>query len=94
MSHEEYKSLLKGSHADYYLGRWDYYREVVEIAKRENVKNTVELGPGYMPIVKNGDIILNPLDDPFGKPRESDSKVYIFDATIKPWPSVSAWRYE
>jgi hypothetical protein len=87
MSYEDYKSLLiEGPQADYYLGRWDYYKEVIEIIKRENVKNTVELGPGYMPIVKNGDVILNPLDDPFGKPNESDSKEYVFDATITPWP--------
>ncbi|MBP7175324.1 MAG: hypothetical protein KBA53_03755 [Thermoclostridium sp.] len=37
MSHEDYKILLAGPHADYYSGRWDYYREVVEIIKRENV---------------------------------------------------------
>ena len=39
-----------------------------------------------MPIVKNGDIILNPLDDQFGKPDETDRHVHIFDATTKPWP--------
>ena len=39
-----------------------------------------------MPIVKNGDIIINPLDDQFGKPHETQSHTYVFDATIKPWP--------
>jgi hypothetical protein len=86
MSSEDFDALLQGPHAAYYLGRWAYYNEVIGIIKKENVKKTVELGPGYLPIVKNGDLILNPLDDQFGKPDAAVGRIHIFDATVKPWP--------
>ncbi len=86
MTYEDFETLINGPYAEYYLGRWAYYKEVVDIIKRENIETSVELGPGYMPIVKNGDIILNPLDDPFGKPDDMQSHIHVFDATIKHWP--------
>ena len=86
MSYQDFEQLMNGPYADYYSGRWAYYKEVVEIIKNEKVTNSVELGPGYMPIVKNGDLILNPLDDLFGKPDDRHNYVHIFDATIKHWP--------
>ena len=93
MTHEDFEGLINGPHAEYYLGRWEYYKEVISIIEKEKPKNTIELGPGYMPIVKNGDIILNPLDDQFGKPNESQSHIYMFDATIKPW-SINDKAYD
>lgn len=86
MTHKDFEDLINGPYAEYYLGRWEYYKEVISIVEKDKPQNTVELGPGYMPIVKNGDIILNPLDDPFGKPKETQSCTHVFDATIKPWP--------
>jgi hypothetical protein len=86
MTHSDYESLLNGHHGDYYSGRMEYFKEVISIIKNENFKRVVELGPGYLPIVKNGDIILNPIDDNFGKPTDGKNKILRFDATIKPWP--------
>ena len=86
MTYQDFEDLINGSYAEYYLGRWVYYKEVIDIIQNEKAANSIELGPGYMPIVKNGDIILNPLDDQFGKPNDAKNHVYIFDATIKHWP--------
>lgn len=86
ITYQDFESLVNGPYAEYYLGRWAYYKEVINIIHNEKIVNSVELGPGYMPIVKNGDIILNPLDDQFGKPNEIQNHMYIFDATIKHWP--------
>jgi hypothetical protein len=86
MSEDDFEYLQNGPHADYYRGRWEYYKEVVGIVERESFDNVIELGPGNMPIVKNGDVILNPLEDQFGKPNETYGHVYTFDATMKTWP--------
>jgi len=86
MTYEDYENLVNGPYSPYYLGRWAYYKEVIEIIKAEKISKSLELGPGYMPIVKNGDIILNPLEDQYGTPAERPSNVRVFDATIKNWP--------
>ena len=86
MTYQDFEDLINGQHAEYYLGRWAYYKEVIGMLQNENIVNSIELGPGYMPIVKNGDIILNPLGDQYGKPDGTDNHIHIFDATIKHWP--------
>ena len=86
MTQEDFEYQLNGPYKEYYSGRWEYYKEVIKVIQTENIKTSVELGPGYMPIVKNGDLILNPLDDQFGKPDENSGHIRVFDATIKPWP--------
>ena len=86
MTRQDFERLVAGTYADYYAGRWAYYKEVADIIKNERPDASVELGPGYIPIVKNGDVILNPLDDQFGKPGETPNRVHIFDATTKHWP--------
>jgi len=86
MSHDDYTTLLNGPHESYYTGRWEYYKEVISLIGDHKFERFLELGPGYMPIVKNSDVILNPLDDQFGKPDGVYGKVFTFDATQKPWP--------
>ena len=86
MSHDDFNALLNGPRAPYYIGRWEYFKEVISIIENHTYKDIVELGPGCMPLVKYADVILNPLDDQFGKPNEAFGNVYTFDATQKPWP--------
>ena len=86
MSYDDYASLLNSPYESYYRGRWEYYKEVIALIENHKFESFLELGPGYMPIVKNSDVILNPLDDQFGKPNEVYGKIYTFDATQKPWP--------
>lgn len=86
MTYKDYEDLLKGPRGQYYIGRWEYFKEVLKIISNENVKSVIELGPGLLPIVKNSDVIINPEEDSFGRPNEFSGKVFTFDATTKPWP--------
>lgn len=86
MSYKDFETLLNGEFGSYYVGRWMYYEAVLNIIKDISFQSVVELGPGRIPIVKSGDVILNPLDDSFGKPNEIYQKSYVFDATTSPWP--------
>jgi hypothetical protein len=86
LTYTEYRTFLQGTNKEYYKGRWEYYKEVIKITKTEKYNNVIELGPGFVPIIKNGDIIINPLDDQFGKPDGGYGEIFKFDATIKPWP--------
>jgi hypothetical protein len=86
MTFEDYEELLNGQRGQYYIGRWEYFKEVLKIIHNEKFKSVIELGPGLLPIVKNSDVIMNPQEDSFGKPNEIRGKVYTFDATTKPWP--------
>lgn len=86
MSYDDFDTLLHSPHAPYYIGRWEYFKEVISIIENYKFESFLELGPGYMPIVKNSDVILNPLEDQFGKPNEVFGTIYTFDATQKPWP--------
>ena len=64
-------------------GRWEYFKEVIAIIQKYKFESFLELGPGYIPIVKNADAILNPCDDLFGRPNMNYDKIYTFDATKK-----------
>jgi hypothetical protein len=86
MTYSDYEELLHGPRGDYYFGRWEYFKEVIQIIQKEDFKSVVELGPGLLPIVKNADVILNPEEDSFGRPSALGGNIYRFDATEKPWP--------
>lgn len=86
MTYKDYQDLLKGPGSNYYIGRWEYFKEVIEIIKGQNIRSVLEIGPGLLPIVKNSDVIINPEEDAFGRPQEIFGKVLTFDATTKPWP--------
>ncbi len=92
MTYEDYKKLLESPMGEYYLGRWDYFKEVINIIKKLDVKSILEIGPGLLPIVKNADILLNPTDDHFGKPAETDNRI-IYDITKKEWP-IESKKYD
>ena len=93
MTFEDYKELLNGPRGNYYIGRWEYFKEVIKIIQHEKIRTVLELGPGLLPIVKNSDVIMNPEEDSFGRPQEIYGKVLSFDATIKPWPIMDK-RYD
>lgn len=86
MTYSDYEDLLHGPRGNYYLGRWEYFKEVIQIVQEEDFQSVVELGPGLFPIVKNADVILNPEEDSFGRPSVFVGNTYRFDATTKPWP--------
>jgi hypothetical protein len=86
MTHKDYELLVSGEFKGYYLGRWEYFKKVIEIIEQLSVEKVLEIGPGHLPIVKNADILLNPQDDHFGKPDHMDGQVIMHDVTVKPWP--------
>ena len=86
INHNQYQELLDGPHAEYYVGRWEYYREVIKIISKLNIDRVLELGPGFLPIVNGSDLMLSPEYDHFGRPEDTGQKIIIHDATIKPWP--------
>ncbi len=86
MTKEDFQKLLGGERGRYYEGRWEYFKEVIEIIKNENIESVLEIGPAQEPIVKNCDVMVKPEDDMWGRPKNTFSKEYIHDATEKPWP--------
>jgi len=86
MTREDFQSLLDGPNSNYYLGRWEYFSKVIELIQNLELVKVCELGPGFMPIVKDADVMLSPNDDHFGKPDLVKGKTIIHDATVKPWP--------
>jgi hypothetical protein len=86
MTYDDFESLLRGPRGEYYAGRWEYYREVIRIVDELRPERVLELGPGLMPVVKNADVMINPEEDPYGRPPRTGGTVIRFDATRKPWP--------
>ena len=66
MTYEDFERLLEGPRGKYYIGRWEYFKEVINIIEHENVHSVIELGPGLLPIVKDSDLVMNPEEDSFG----------------------------
>ena len=86
ISYNDFKELLDSPHREYYLGRWEYYKEVINIIQQTEIEKVLELGPGFLPIVKEADVMLSPEEDHFGRPEHITGKIIVHDATIKPWP--------
>lgn len=86
MTRADFEQLLAGPSGKYFIGRWDYYKVVIEIAQREQPASVIELGPGQHTIVKGCDIMVKPVDDAWGKPVNPVGRVYPHNATEKPWP--------
>ncbi len=87
LSYDDYQQMLSSPHAEYYRGRWEYYKEVIKLVQQLNITRVLELGPGFLPIVKTADIMLNPEADHFGRPNDGENGETVFhDATVSPWP--------
>lgn len=87
MTYQDFEGLLNSSAGEYYLGRWAYFSEVIEIIKdQKDVNKVLELGPSFLPVVKDCDIMIKPETDGWGRPSAAAPKEYIHDATITPWP--------
>lgn len=86
MTRDDFDALLEGPQRKYYMGRWEYFSVVLGIIQHLDVTTVLELGPGYMPIVRDADIMLGPEEDHFGRPKNVRGKTIVHDATIKPWP--------
>ncbi|MBR9706639.1 hypothetical protein GOV14_06405 [Candidatus Pacearchaeota archaeon] len=76
LTHEEYLRL--GESDEYYRGRWKYFKEVIEVIKKIEPSNVLELGPYRAPFVSGSDIM------------DCDNHLkgikYPQDAGIVPWP--------
>ena len=86
MTAQDFEKLLQGEKGEYYAGRWEYYKEVIDIVQLQNPATVLELGPGSHTIVKNCDIMVNPEDDNWGRPLNPVGHIYYYDATEKNWP--------
>ena len=86
MTKADFNLLLQSERGEYYIGRWAYYSEVIRIATPLPVQRALEIGPGLLPVVKDADVMLSPLDDQFGTPDTFAGKKIIHDATVRPWP--------
>ena len=49
MTYKDYQNLLKGKLGRYYKGRWEYFKKVIEIIKKEKIDSVLEIGPGQKP---------------------------------------------
>ena len=86
MTHDDFTALLQGPHRAYYKGRWEYFSLVLEIIEQIQPERVLEIGPGWLPVVKDADLMLAPDEDQFGRPDFSGGKLIFHDATVKPWP--------
>jgi len=86
MTENDFQELLHSDMGEYYIGRWDYYKRVIEIVKRLNPKKVLEIGPGKHCIVKDCDIMVKPEEDAWGRPIHEIGKEILYDATEKSWP--------
>jgi hypothetical protein len=93
ITYQDFEEMLQGPQGPYYTGRWEYFKEVLKIIQQERINTVLELGPGFLPIVKNSDIMLSPEEDQFGRPAKIRGQVIVHDATSKPWP-INDQKYD
>jgi hypothetical protein len=86
MTRDDFETMLNGPHGDYYAGRWEYFSIVLDIIQEIQPRRVLELGPGWIPVVKDADLMLGPEEDHFGRPGSATGRVIVHDATRKPWP--------
>jgi hypothetical protein len=87
MTYEDFEDVLAKTESDYYEGRWAYFSRVVEIIEAQNdIHKVLELGPSALPVVKDGDVMVFPKEDKWGRPIQKASREYAHDATMTPWP--------
>jgi hypothetical protein len=86
ITYNDYEEMLAGKYASYYKGRWEYYREVIAVINELNIGKILEIGPGYLPIVFDEDVLLNPQDNQFGIPNNVHGNKIIYDITKNNWP--------
>ena len=46
MEFADYQELLRGDMQSYFVGRWEYYKVVIDIVNRLAPRSVLELGPG------------------------------------------------
>ncbi len=86
MTYQDYEQLVQGLKGEWYNGRWSYYEPVIALVKEVAPQSILEIGPGGHTIVKQGDILVRPDDDYWGRPTAHIAQVIEHDATEKPWP--------
>ena len=86
MTVEDFNNLLNSPNKNYYTGRWEYFKEVIELIESIELNSALEIGPGFFPVIKNADLLLSPKEDQFGSPEKMDNKIIIHDISEKRWP--------
>lgn len=87
MTYHDFDNLLNGSAGPYYQGRWAYFSEVIKIVEsQKDIHKVLELGPSWMPVVKDCDVMVKPEIDVWGRPLVKPPMEYLHDATMIPWP--------
>ena len=86
MTKDDFNFLLNGPHRSYYEGRWEYFSVVLRMIEDIHPNRVLEIGPGWMPVVKDADLMYAPEEDQFGRPDSAHGQIFIHDATQKPWP--------
>jgi len=87
MTHDDFQQLLgHPKWGKYYIGRWEYFKHVIDFFHRLNPSSVLELGPGQHTVIKGCDIMLRPEDDQWGRPMNTINRIYLHNATEKPWP--------
>lgn len=87
MTHDDFRQLLADPKlGKYYIGRWEYFKHVINLVDLVKPESVLELGPGQHTIVKKCDVMLKPEDDRWGRPINDIERIYRYNATEKPWP--------
>lgn len=84
LTHDEFTKLTTGN--AYYDGRWAYLEKVGQIVTESKPQSVLELGPSFLTIVKDCDIMYLPDIDTWGIPEIINGKSYAHDARMIPWP--------
>ena len=79
----EFELLLQGERGEYYQGRWEYFKHVVDLISICQPNKVLELGPGSKTIVKYSDIMVLPEEDAWGRPDKEVGNIYQHDAREK-----------
>ena len=87
MTYSDFEQLLADPRrGKYYVGRWEYFKHVIDFVHEIKPESVLELGPGHHTVVKGCDVMICPEDDQWGLPVNAIGKVYVHNATEKPWP--------
>ena len=80
------KKAIDNLNDEYYEGRYDYFKEVIDQIKlMDNINTTLEIGPYKSPLVEGGDVIDIKDNDLKSYPIKI-GKFYKHDCSVTPYP--------
>jgi hypothetical protein len=60
MTEDDFNFLLNSPHRSYYEGRWEYFSVVLRMIEDIHPNRVLEIGPGWMPVVRDADLMYTP----------------------------------